>query len=605
LEERSKTDPLDHEAPADAETSGELKPKSAVRRLLFGSTIKAGLYVVFLAFAVGLLLYCVEELARFMLKRSYLGTVYPSREGMMLKDYIRPTSHYEYDFVPGVCLEYNISKGNRYEYANNVGFRDPRFIPEEKPADEFRIFLTGGSTAYGMGAIGEPAIANGFYSIEFRETIAHMMEKILNTTAPIPGKTIRVYNASVWGYSYQHLLMRYVVKLSRYKPDLIVSLDGANEIPMISKLTPDWNYFEEGQFHNIFKDIDAYNGAGLSSYLTLWLKNNTFMMTYLSQGKDLFQDFNRSGRHRNGGEEAPLNVFSAASLSEEEKSKRADRNVAAVARVVENYHSALQNDGVNHIFALQPWYYLSKKPKHQREKIIDSLDDHKQYYGMPSDKMYALLIKELMKSAEKNGYFLVDFSAYFDDVSECVFTDWCHLTPGANYVLAKELSNLIKEYVLKQPFSPVDGCDDKNTLFWDLAVSAKAARAPEPETPENFIKNMLRGYPSENLYLSKTVPEGEPLEVVLDLEKEYSVSRMRMVWGDKESVPAKWTVEYSLDGENWKKFVEGIDKITDEYSRWPGYEHYATELVTARYFRYRPESTGKRNIKLRQWSLYR
>jgi hypothetical protein len=605
VEERSKTDPIDQKAPPDSAGEGEPKRKSVIRRFLFGSTVKAGLYVVFLVFTVGLLLYCVEELAKLMLKRSYLGVVYPSREGMMRKDYIRPASHYEYDFVPGVCLEYNISKGNRYEYANNAGFRDPRFIPEEKPADEFRIFLTGGSTAYGMGAIGEPAVANGFYSIEFRETIAHIMEKILNTTAPIPGKTIRVYNASVWGYSYQHLLMRYVVKLGRYKPDLIVSLDGANEIPIISKLSPDWNYFDEGQFHNVFKDIDAYNGAGLSSYLTLWLKNNTFMMTYLSQGKDLFQDFNRSPRHNDGTHDVNASGFSAAGLSEEEKAKRAERNVAAVARVVENYHAALQNDGVNHIFALQPWYYLSKKPKHQRERIIDSLDEHKQYHGMPSDKMYALLIKSLRQSAEKNGYFLADFSGYFDDVSEWVFTDWCHLTPGANYVLAKELSNVIKEYMLKQPRSPLDGYDDKNTLFWDLALAAKVKRAPEPETPENYIKNMLRGYPGENLYSSKTLTQNEPLEVVLDLEKEYTVSRMRMVWGDEESVPAKWSLEYSVDGESWKKFVERSGKITDDYSRWPGYEHYATELVTARYFRYRPESAGKRNIKLRQWSLYR
>jgi hypothetical protein len=29
-------------------------------------------------------------------------------------------SHYDYDFVPGVCLEYNILKGNNYEYANNA-----------------------------------------------------------------------------------------------------------------------------------------------------------------------------------------------------------------------------------------------------------------------------------------------------------------------------------------------------------------------------------------------------------------------------------------------------------------------------------------------------
>ncbi len=41
----------------------------------------------------------------------------------------------------------------------------------------------------------------------------------------------------MWGHAYQHLLMRYMTKLRDYSPDLVISLDGANELPMISKLT--------------------------------------------------------------------------------------------------------------------------------------------------------------------------------------------------------------------------------------------------------------------------------------------------------------------------------------------------------------------------------
>jgi hypothetical protein len=82
----------------------------------------------------------------------------------------------------------------------------------------------------------------GWYGLEYRETISHNMEMILNAAAPVPGKTIRVYNTAVWGYAYQHLLMRYLTKLSRYNPDLIVSFDGANEIPVVSKLGAEWDY---------------------------------------------------------------------------------------------------------------------------------------------------------------------------------------------------------------------------------------------------------------------------------------------------------------------------------------------------------------------------
>ena len=70
---------------------------------------------------------------------------------------------------------HNQPKGNRYEFANNAGFRDPRPISLKKPDDEFRIFLTGGSTAFGLGATGEAASLTNFYYIEHRETISHVL----------------------------------------------------------------------------------------------------------------------------------------------------------------------------------------------------------------------------------------------------------------------------------------------------------------------------------------------------------------------------------------------------------------------------------------------
>ncbi len=139
---------------------------------------------------------------------------------------------------------------------------------------------------------------------------------------------------------------------------------------------------------------------------------------------------------------------------------------------MENYHTALQNDSVAHIFALQPWFYSSKKPHHDREKVLAGLQGYRHYYGVPSDKAYNLLIEKIRESAaSKKGYFLVDFSDYFDDVSEWVFTDWCHLNSGANYLVAKELSNLVKERVLGRSLNRGDATNDKDSFFWDLAAS--------------------------------------------------------------------------------------------------------------------------------------
>lgn len=596
---RAQKDPIDASRQPEAE-----RKKGIVRRFVW-PVIKVPLYAAVIFATVVLLLAGLERLAQYGLSRTYLAQVYPNNPAMARRDFTRPVSHYDYDFNPGVCLEYNTLKGNRYEYANNACFREPRDISIEKPADEFRIFLVGGSTAYGLGAVGEAVQAMEWYGLEYRETISHQMEMILNATAPIQGKKIRVYNAAVWGYSYQHHLMRYITKLKRYKPDLILSLDGANEIAPLCKITTDWDYFKEGQFNNILREIFAYNQAGLSSYLTLWLKNNTFLMTYLWGGRDVFTELHQNVPMREGAPRAAPPGSDSSKMSVDERSKLLNEHVDTVVGVVENYHLMMANDQVPHMLVLQPWFYLSKKKLSEKEKLLKEMAGQREYYGVPSGPVYQVLIEKLVQSAKDKEYFLVDLHNYFDDVSEWVFTDWCHLTSGANYLVAKELSNLIKEHLLGQALGPGDSTAEKDSFFWDMAASAEVLFAPEPNSPENGPKNILAGYPGDTLYSSEPPKEGERFEVVLDVGETHSVSRLRLVWADESSVPEQWMVDVSEDGKDWKTLYQGDNKHTDNYSRWPGFEYYAAVPLQARYLRYRPLGTEKGPIRLRSWSVAR
>jgi hypothetical protein len=115
---------------------------------------------------------------------------------------------------------------------------------------------------------------------------------------------------------------------------------------------------------------------------------------------------------------------------------------------------------------------------------------------------------------------------------------------------------------------------------------------------------MLTGYPHALPYSSKEVADGDRLETVLDLRREFSLSRLRLVW-DKESVPEEWLVDISLDGETWQSWIHSTDKDLDSFSRWPGYEFYGSEPIQARYVRYRPVKTEDRAIKIRSLSVYR
>jgi len=561
-------------------------------------------YVAFVVAVVVIILIALNKLAEFMLNKTHMAHVYPENFAMVKRDLTEPSSHYDYDLTPGVCVIQNQLKGNRYEYANNAGFRDPRPISLKKPDDEFRIFLTGGSTAFGLGATGQAAPITNYYYLEHRETISYMLEKILNATAPIPGKNIRVYNTAVWGYSYQHLLLRYVTKLRRYRPDMVVSLDGANELLPVSAPKREWDYFREGQYNEILRQILAYSGPGLASYLTLWLKNNTFLMTLFWSGADTFHTMAGDMRTHQGPAPGQTKDSANPGFTPEERSQMLGERIAAVVRVIEDYHSVLENDSVPHIFALQPLLYLSKKPRHEWEKKIEPLEEHKQYYDVPADKLYEFMIERITDSAQKKPFFLADFSGYFDDVSEWVFTDWCHLTSGANYLIAKELANLIKEHFFQKPLTTGDKIDYKNSFLWNIAMTANVIYAPTPDKPENAIQNILDGYPGIPVYTSKEVPPGEKLELVLDLGHDFMLSRFRMVW-DEASVPEEWSVDVSLDGENWNLWIKGDNKDLDNFSWWPGYEYYGAEPIHARYLRYRPLKTDKRHIRLRALSVSR
>jgi hypothetical protein len=169
-----------------------------------------------------------------------------------------------------VSLGYQLipNQKNQYWQINEQGFRDTEPISTVKPKDEIRIFLLGGSTAFGYG------------SFNNQETISEQLEARLNqrvqqqqdspqlyrsnlipeaeagkkeaVAKPLKIKSgnYRVINAGVPGYASGNELAQLALDVLRYKPDLIVVLDGyvdlmlpssqtAIEIPQLEKMLDD------------------------------------------------------------------------------------------------------------------------------------------------------------------------------------------------------------------------------------------------------------------------------------------------------------------------------------------------------------------------------
>lgn len=578
----------------ESEVSCVHKPKTFGRRLL--SFFFVCFYIVFLVAVVVGCLAAVEYYAYLKIKSSSLGEAYKDK-GL---DLARQSSQkvapqYGYEPTPGFVAVRDTHLGNSYEYINEESFKDFDEVPRDKPTDEYRVIVTGGSVIYGRGPVPPMDAITNFYEVTFRWTIPHIMEMIMNADpdikAKIGGKKVRVINAGAPGYVYQNELMRYLAKLRLYQPDLIVSLDGANEVGAVSKPLKDYNYLTEGQYYEVVTDVMDMGRKGLINYVTLWLKCNTYFFTWLAlergEGPGILFE-NRA---------FPAHPQDATPEMIEFRNK----NIKQVADVMAIYHKTLETDRVPHVFALQPMFQNCKKKRTPIEEKINSM----QKVGFfDAAQTYDVFVDTVKKRGQEIGFDVADLTGVFDKVNEWVFTDWCHLTNGANYVIAKELVDLVKTRVFSLPLGPDDSLKNPaDPYFKDYAKHSTVLVNGRP--PEGQLR-ILKGYPGPELLEVASERKSEVSGVVLDMGEALPVSRLRIVWGDEKSVPKSWSVELSQDGKDWQTWLNVADTKTDAYDQWPGFEYYAHKETVSRYVRYVPRGEdADKPIRLRQLSAFR
>ncbi len=556
-------------------------------------------YILILVAVVVGLLAGVEYYAYRQVKASPVGQAYAGRDldaARLSSQRVAP--QFGYEPTPGFAAVRNTRLGNSYEYINAQGFKDFDEVPLDKPNDEYRVFVTGGSVVYGRGPVPPADAIAEYYEVTFRWTIPHIMQELLNADArvreKIGGKKVRVINAGVAGHVIQNDLMRYLAKLRLYKPDLIVSMDGANEVHTVARPLKDWNYFTEGPYYEVIGEIMDMSSKGLANYLTLWLKRNTYFFTWLSLQKGEGPGILMENRGFAAHPQDPT----------PEMIEFRKRNIDQVADIAAIYHKTLETDHVPHVFALQPMFINSRKKRTPMEQKIEQVTGMRKIGFYDAKKTYDLIVARVKERCRDAGLEVVDLTGIYDDVTEWVFTDWCHLTNGANYLLAKALVNEVKTRVLGLPLLPDDQLRKPlDSYFTDYG---KQATVLVNGKRENKGMHILKGYPSPDLLDVLPAQNPEQAPVVLDLGKVLPVSRLRIVWADEKSVPKSWKMDVSEDGKNWRNWLTVPETHTDAFDQWPGFEYYAAKETPARFVRYAQEGHDSgREIRLRQISLFR
>ncbi|MEM8828994.1 MAG: SGNH/GDSL hydrolase family protein [Cyanobacteria bacterium P01_G01_bin.19] len=158
--------------------------------------------------------------------------------------------------VPKLSVGYQLlgnQQSDRWQI-NEAGFRDRDAVAIAKPKDEVRIFLLGGSTAFGYGSPNNEATIGNYLEQRLQQRLQQQKtspqlykpdvlpadeaekQKYLAKPSKIKPGNYRVINAAVPGYASSNELAQLALQILKYKPDLVVVLNGYQDLMLQSNI---------------------------------------------------------------------------------------------------------------------------------------------------------------------------------------------------------------------------------------------------------------------------------------------------------------------------------------------------------------------------------
>jgi lysophospholipase L1-like esterase len=268
---------------------------------------------------------------------------------------------------------------------NVHGFKTKYSI--EKPEGVYRIILTGGSVARGR----EP---------EF--SISAYLEKELKEK--FPQKNVQVINAGVSAYGVQQEFMLIQMILQHYKPDMIVALDGYNDM-----LT-----FKMNRFYSSGYALPPHHWKEFRI-----IKDKEFENKWFSRFSAPFYNTNRAKDFLIRSSMEKKYDWNSVTDS------MAKQHANAFWNVVNDQHDFCRAKNIAYVNFLQPvrFYNRHSEPDNPELRALS--------------KIYAAI--EQHYTADDFAHTLVP--AFHKCKS--MFTDDCHITPEGNQIIAKAMAEKI------------------------------------------------------------------------------------------------------------------------------------------------------------------
>jgi lysophospholipase L1-like esterase len=331
-------------------------------------------------------------------------------------------------------------------HINHDGFRRDQDVAREKPANTVRIFLLGGSVAYGGESL-YPELG-GEQSLSNNQTIDHFLEQKLN--ADFPARHWEVINAAVKGFFLNQDFALYLSKLQRYQPDCLILLDGVNDLFEMLRAGEKYDPYEDAGFGEQFDRMTRPGSLSLATMSSTWLLNNSALIRLVH---DRVSQRNRTrARKAKAAKANPQQRFSGLTPSEQRTYQSAVGQLPTYLHTARGIHRLATMDGVDAFFFVQPFLSLTRKPLTPTEARLlgywRKLDGTLDTYGFQT--LYPQLASQLSNDGASHKYRVANLISAFDQMSSQAFTDYCHLTPAGNRGIADAMFDSLAIWAQKK-----------------------------------------------------------------------------------------------------------------------------------------------------------
>ncbi len=376
-------------------------------------------------------------------------------------NFVTPTANPTEEKQAGLMAKSTISVGyelvgnqkSQYWQINQQGFRDRDPVPLTKPQDEVRIFLLGGSTAFGYGNSGNSATISNQLEKRLQQRLQQQQtspqlykpdllpadkkarQKFLAKPSKIKSGKYRVINAAVPGYASGNELAQVALQILKYKPDLIVVLDGYVDLMLASdqKATqvPQADYLTDKP-----NSIETY-----LKQLIKPVKNNSYLAQVAQNYWSSSQDTNAKADFILN--EQTTNLVKHLPVDQAELQNRVDRYIEHQKQIL-NLSAAAR---VPLVVAIQPEITgrNAKQLTDQEGKIATELGRTYIQKVRESYPVFTQAASKLAKAYPQNIK-AVDLYKLSDKYPSPSFIDPIHLNEAANEKVAEQLYYAISSF---------------------------------------------------------------------------------------------------------------------------------------------------------------